>query len=439
MKRTLFFSFGVILVIILAACGQGGRGTAAVGGAAAPGAAQDEVVLEFMGWEASPLETDAVRQGISIFQEQFPHIRVEYTPVGGADYGAMLLAAAAGGAMPDVFFLGSADYRHFAVRGVLLDLTYLFDAAFSLDDFLASSRRHMEINGRVYGIQSCIVTPVLYFNKDIFDEAGVAHPGTTPMHWNEFREKAIALTTDEIFGTFGIEGIGQQMHLFLVSNGAAMFNDDLSQATIDSQQARDVFNAIRNLRVVDGAAADVVTLENIGMNAAQMLQTGRVAMVVDGSWALQELSQMDFRLGLAPAPHFGTPTNMAQAHKHGICANASNPDEAWEFLRFLSGMYYQGRLVNSGLWMPNRYSMYEPEAVDQWYDPDVHGNYIYFLDYFMDAAPCPTALHRSPVKWSIIQEETDIFYRDLGDIDVMIENLERRLNDEIARIEAEGL
>jgi multiple sugar transport system substrate-binding protein len=392
-----------------------------------------------MGWEASPLETDAVRAGIAAFEEQFPHISVEYTPVGGADYGARLLAAAAGGAMPDVFFLGSGDYRAFAARGVILDITDKFDEEFALEDFLTSSRALMQIDGRVYGIQSCIVTPVLYFNMDIFDNAGVPHPGIEPMQWEEFREKAIALTTDDIFGVFGIENVWETMHAFLFSNGASMFSDDMSRATINSPQAREVFNAIRDLRIVDQAAADAVTLENIGMNAAQMLQTGRVAMVVDGSWALQELAQMDFRLGVAPIPYFNTPVNVAQAHLHSIDANTSHQGEAWEFLKFLSGMYYQGRLVNSGLWMPNRNTMFLPEYVDQWYDEDIHGNYIYFLDYFMNALPAPSAKHRSPMKGTIIIEETDIFYRDIGDIDVMIENIERRINDEIARVEAEGL
>jgi len=314
MKRAVFILLALVVLSILAACGNG------------DGGADGQVVLEFMGWEASPLETDAVRAGIAAFEDQFPNIRVEYTPVGGADYGARLLAAAAGGAMPDVFFLGSADYIAFAARGVLLDLTDRFDAEFALADFLPSSQHLMSHDGRVYGIQSCIVTPVLYFNMDIFDEAGIPHPGTTAMHWDEFRDLAIALTTDDIFGVFGIEDIGMTMHLFLASNGAAMFNPTMTAATINSPQAREVFNAIRDLRVVDNAAVDGVVLENIGMNAAQMLQTGRVAMVVDGSWALQELSQMNFNVGMAPVPHFGTPSNTSQAHKHSISATTNHPD-----------------------------------------------------------------------------------------------------------------
>lgn len=42
-----------------------------------------QVTLQFMGWEASPLETESVQRGLRIFEEQNPGIKVEYIPVGG--------------------------------------------------------------------------------------------------------------------------------------------------------------------------------------------------------------------------------------------------------------------------------------------------------------------------------------------------------------------
>ena len=42
--------------------------------------ADDTVELTFMGWEASPLETQAVQDGIAKFEEQYPNIKVNYTP-----------------------------------------------------------------------------------------------------------------------------------------------------------------------------------------------------------------------------------------------------------------------------------------------------------------------------------------------------------------------
>jgi len=428
-KAFAILLFAIMLVSLLVACGDGDSA----------GGEGGDVTIDFVGWEASPLETQSVRDGIAEFEYQFPHITVEYAvSPGGEDHHARLLAMAAGGAMPDVFFLGSDMYRSFAERNVVLEITERFDEEFRLDDFLQSARDIMVIDGRVYGIQSCIVTPVLFFNKDIFDDVGLPYPGTTAMPWEEFRQLAIALTTDEIFGAYGHEIFWNALNLFLESGGAAMYSSDMWTSTINTPEARNVFLALRGLRIDDGAAADAVTLEHVGMNAAQMLQTGRVAMLIDGSWALQELAQMDgLRLGVAPAPHFGRPHNIAQAHMHSIAADTSHPDEAWEFIKFLSGMDYQGALVAAGLWMPNRYSLYERDAVEQWYSEDIHGAYIDFLDYFINAGVHVNALIRSPMLMSILEEETDAFFLDGGDVDDLLQNLERRMNDELNRVRAD--
>ena len=53
-------------------------------------------------------------------------------------------------------------------------------------------------------------------------------------------------------------------------------------------------------------------------------------------------------------------------------------------------MDYQGALTKSGLWMPNRHSMYEDDMVAQWYDDSVHGDsYKLMLDYFENAVVRP--------------------------------------------------
>ncbi len=89
--------------------------------------AGEQVTIRFMGWEASPLETESVRRGLERFMADNPGIKVEYTPVPG-DYHSKLLTMMAGNAAPDVFFLGSRSYRDFVNRRVLLDLTNFFDS-----------------------------------------------------------------------------------------------------------------------------------------------------------------------------------------------------------------------------------------------------------------------------------------------------------------------
>ena len=230
-----------------------------------------------MGWEASPLETESVKQGIVAFQEQYPYIKVDYTPgLAGAEYSAKLLTMFAGNAAPDVFFCGDSDYRTFASKGVLFDITDKFDATFPVDDFIDSSKTIMNINGKYYGISSCTVSPILYYNKAIFDKAGIAYPSSDPdeaMTWEEYRALSLQLTIKngdktEQYGTYGLES--WLMTPMLYSNNASLFDKDFTKTTVNSPEAAEVFDAIRDLRIVDGSAPDATTLENIGMSAAQI-------------------------------------------------------------------------------------------------------------------------------------------------------------------------
>lgn len=428
-RNIMIFLLVLIMIWALVGCGEG-KGSSdkpTVKG-------KEEVTLTFMGWEASPLETQAVKDGIEEFENQFSNIKIDYTAtLSGSEYTAKLLASHAGGSMPDVMFVQSADYRTFAPKGIISDITDRFGGDYSLNDFLPSVQELMILDDRVYGIQSCIVTPVLYYNKDIFDEAGLDYPGAQGMKWEDFRQLAIQLTNDDIFGVYGAESTNMVLNALLATNGAKAFSEDYNSSAINTPEAKEVFEKIRSLRYDDKAALDATTLENIGMSANQMLQTGKVAMVLDGSWALQELAKMDFNIGVAPIPYFSKPANTAQAHLHSIAASSKHQDEAWEFLKFLSGMDYQGELVSQGLWMPNRKSMYEEDVVKQWYKKEVHGEYLDFLNYFIDAEVDATAMQKSTKCSDILTEETDKFYKDGADVDTMLQNIETRSNEALSK------
>ena len=406
-------------------------------------AASGEVTeITFMGWEASALETQAVKNGIAAFEEQNPTIKVSYTPTGGNDdYNAKVMTSAASGSAPDTFFAGATNYRQYVSAGILMDVTDRFDAEFSLDDFIPSAREIMTVDGRVYGIQSCIVCPIVYYNKDIFDAKGVDYPDASKAWtWDEFRDTAIALTDDEIYGVYGLEAYSCCFDAFVVSTGATEYNEDYTACALNTEGVRDMLLAIKSLRVDDGAAPTAVTLENAGMSANQMLQTGKVAMLVDGSWSLQELSTLGFNVGITRLPNFGVDTTTAQAHQHAIYAQTKHPDEAWEFLKFLSGMDYQGQLCKEGLWLPNRISMWEEgeNGLDGWYDEERLGtDYLSMIEYLRDSHVQEPALSPTSKTEDILKEELDMFFLEDQDVQVTLDNIETRWNEALAEATAE--
>ena len=394
------------------------------------------VQLTFMGWEASPLETQAVKDGIAAFEKENPNIKVNYTPgLAGSEYNAKLLSSAAAGSLPDVMFVSAESYRAIVSKGALWDITDQFDENYPLDDFIDSSRQIMEVDGHVYGISSCTVSPIVYYNKDVFDQKGIDYPSADPENcWtiDEFRDVAKKLTSDDIYGVYGLETVADTLNAQLLSNGGTRYNEDYTKITMNSPENKEVFEIIKAIRTEDGSAPDASTLDAVGMSAKQMLQTGKVAMLVDGSWSLQELAASDMNIGMAPLPSYGKVLTTGQAHLHCIAETSKHKDEAWQFLQFLSGMDYQGALVKSGLWMPNRYSMYEDDAVAQWYDEKVHGDsYKKMLTYFRDAAVDPTALQLTSQARDIIAEETDMYFKQDQDIDTTLQNMDTRIDEAI--------
>ncbi|WMJ89864.1 ABC transporter substrate-binding protein [Anaerocolumna sp. MB42-C2] len=397
----------------------------------------DVVTLNFMGWEASPLETAAVEDGIAIFEKAHPNIKVNYTPgLAGSEYNAKLMTAAASNSMPDVMFMMANAYRQFVSKGALLEITDKFNEEFPLDDFIDSSKTIMSIDGKVYGVSSCTVSPILYYNKDVFDKAGVEYPSSDPANsWtiDQFREVAKKLTSADVYGCYGLETVADTLAAQIISNGGARYSDDFKTSTMNTPEVKEVLETIKAVRVEDGSAPDATTLDSVGMKAVQMLETGKVAMLIDGSWALQELAASGMNVGMAPLPSYGKVLTTGQAHLHCIAAGTKYPEQAWEFVQFLSSLDYQGSLVSSGLWMPNRKSMYEDDMVAKWYKDDVHGDsYKNMLDYFQNAMVDPSALQYSSKCSDIISEETKLYFTDAQDIDTTLQNIDKRSDEAIA-------
>ena len=391
--------------------------------------------LKFMGWEASPLETESVKNGLAIFEQQNPDIKVEYTPVAG-DYVAKLLTMMAGDSAPDVFFIAADQYRAFQKRNVLLDITDHMNQELNIDEFIPLVQEKMLIGDRVYGISSCNVSPLMFYNKDLFDAAGLSYPPSDPdkaWTWDEFVDVAKKLTITDgnrttQFGATGFEvAWGWVFPPMVMSNGGSVLNDDYSKVTLNSPQSKEVFNAIRDLRFKHHVAPDVAFVEQSGMSAAQMLQTGRVAMMVDGSWALQQLATMDFPIGIGVLPIFDKPATVGQAHLHAAWAKTKHPEESWKLIKFLSSEDYQLSNVRAGLWLPNMKEMYKEENLSKWINPDVYpedfGNIVKYFTNYGKLWPGVVADREA---YDIINEEKDRFYAGDTSVDEMMANIDKR-------------
>lgn len=343
------------------------------------------------------------------------------------------------------FVAAEPFYREFVKRGVLLDITEQFYKELKLEDFIPIDRVKMVVNGRIYGISCCVVAGVLYSNTDLFDEAGLDYPPTNAdeaWKWDEFINVIKKLTlTDESgkvtqYGNYGLEAWFSLTapHPLILSNEGRLFNDDYTKCLLDQPAAVEVVQKMADVKRIHKAAPDAFVLQNVGMNPAQMLETGRVATLFDGSWALQLLATMDFPVQVGVLPVFKKPVSVATAHVHSAFKTTKHPEEAWKLVKFLSSEEYQVDLVRAGLWMPNRLSLYTPEGMERWLNPQVHpegyeGIAEYFRDYLVLSPYC--FVPQKAV--DIIEEETQLIWtNEKQAVEPVMKRLVERVNAVLA-------
>lgn len=436
MKRRMIATLLTLSMVtgLAVGCGSSQEAGKESGDGGGESGSSETITLNFTGWEASVLETQAVKDGIARFEEANPGIKINYTATPYDDHVAKLSSAAAGGALPDVMFVPAASYRELASKGTLLEITDKFDEDLPLDDFTQSAREVMEIDGKVYGMTACTVSPVIYYNKDIFDAAGVEYPSMDYENaWTpeELMETAKKLTGGDIYGLYNLDD-ANALNAAILGNGGSRFNDDRTKSTVNSPEVKEVFETVKGFMDA-GVMPDSSILDSTGMTATQLFQTGKVAMLMDGTWGMQELATTDVNWGVAPLPNYGTSLTHGASHLHGIAATTKYPEEAWKFVKFLSGYDYQGELCAEGLWLPNRHSMYTEEGLKQWYSEDVYPEgFSQMLGYFENAVVDPAAVQRTFQCTDIFNEEKDMYYKSGQDIDTTLANIDSRIDKAIA-------
>ena len=195
-RRIAALCMCAVMTASLAACGGSGDKGASEGGKDKGGK------LSVMIWDN--YQEPGLKEIIADFTEE-TGIEAELQVVQWNEYWTLLEAGAQGGEMPDVFWMHSNESQRYMSNEILLDLT---DKA-SDSELVDMSKYPEEIkelytyDGKVYGIPKDIDTIALWYNKTMFDEAGVDYPDET-WTWDTVVENAKKLTKED-GSQYGIE------------------------------------------------------------------------------------------------------------------------------------------------------------------------------------------------------------------------------------------
>ena len=361
--------------------------------------------LTFTYW-GSPFEREAIEKMVQAFNDAHPDIRVraQHIPDG---YEEKISTMLAGGTPPDVAYLGEGQAFPWALEGVIEDLTPHF-----MSDPEASNRLQVAYynyeGDKTIGTNTAAETIILYYNKELFDAAGLGYPPSKASEawtWDEFVEAAKRLTRDrngndatspdfdpdnvETYGVSFPQWWGGYLPL-IYSNGGSLASEDGTELLLNQPEAVEVLQNIQDLIYVHHVAPTPAQTEALP-SADIMMQSGKVAMSIDGHWKVLDYSQLGFDWGMGVLPYFDEPVTILLGSPTVIFATTEHPDEAFEFYKFHNDPA-QVDLYAKGLWMPLQLEYYtDPEKTAEWLD-GIEGVYPpeardVLIDYTLNNTP----------------------------------------------------
>ncbi len=286
---------------------------------------------------------------IAGFEKKYPNYKIDYMAVTEGNYSEKLNAMIAAKAAPDVILAWECDIGRFAKNKAIIPLDEYIKKteAFKEDDLVPALTGFNEMLGASYGLPWCMAVEIMYYNKDMFDKAGVKYP-TNDWTWQEFEDAAKKLTivkdgktvqwgVDSIsfqglwYSTFGSAG-----DKIVDDKGVLQLGDGAKKAL---QWQADLTNKLK----VSAPPAPS------GTNAVDLFSSGKAAMTRMGNWMIQTYRPIkDFKWDIAPLPKDTKQYTTLHTGLFTINAESKVKDAAWAFIEYSMGDEGQERICKMG-------------------------------------------------------------------------------------------
>ena len=308
---------------------------------------QEQITLTFA-HPGSTLDVEVLEARIALFEEQNPDIKIENQHIPG-DYLENYTTMFASDSAPDILWLAEGIHA-FSSKGQLLPLdSYLEEAGVDLVE--RNGKEYVDMysyDGHIYGLPDRAGSMVVYYNKDLFDEAGLDYP-SADWTWDDMLTAAKALTKgegeEEQWG-FGLEYWHPYWMNWCFQNGGEVIDEE-GNIVINSPENAEALRFMQELLTVHDVVPSRTELAGFGSGAtaATVFAQGRMGFCMNGLWTVAALQEVDFDWDIAEM--WGQKENVTCPFGSALTISSSceNPDAAFRFLNFMSDVDSQELIV----------------------------------------------------------------------------------------------
>lgn len=345
MKRKMAMMCVLALSAATVLSGCGGKDGASEGG---------KTKIRFASWDVAE-DVDRQQALVDKFNEQHDDIEVVLEAY-GSDFDTKISAGMGSGDTPDVMYMWNYPAYYEGLES--LDSYIEAEGEDYKNNFYDALWNYNSIDGEVYGIPVGFTTHTLFYNKDLFAQAGVEEP-TDSWTWDDLQTAAKTISDKT-----GVKGFAFQMkpdpydfEMYLWSNGSAYCDENGNlDGYLNSQESKDVLQMFQDMEK-DGYA---VATEDSGTDA---FRSGSAAMYIYGSWSIDSFNEDGLNYGVVKLPSFGSNPSVSILSSSGvsISKDSKNKDAAWEFVKYWTGEECNKERI--GLELPVLNSVVESEKI----------------------------------------------------------------------------
>lgn len=391
-RKTLAILLCVLMVLGIAGCGSSGtQGTTATQSAtpsqsvspsqeATPAADQgssgEKIKITYANWGSAD-EIKTVQAAVDKFNTSQNKITVEIMPIPWENYMTKLNTMATAGTLPDTGIMSEAGVLQWASQGMLADISSMYGEGESKPlDSLAFKYQGKPV---AYSVANEVL--LLYYNKDMFDKAGVPYPPNSAdkaWTWDEFVSAAKKLTLDkngkhpddagfdaQNITQYGclVENLPWQLETWAISNGGGYYSEDGSKVTIGDPVSIEGIQKVADLYLKDHVAP--LSTGATDDSIQRSIIAGTCAMGTGGQWnigtCLATARSEGLNYGVAVLPYMKEKVSLCTGGPNVVFKTTQYSKEAMEWLKWYAQEENSWGLISSGIWMP---------TLEKWYTDD---------------------------------------------------------------------
>lgn len=364
------------------------------------------------------------------------NIEVKVASIPNDNYMTKLNTMATADQLPDCGMMKEDSVIQWSQNDMLSDISSMYEGSDSKPlDSLA-----YKYNGKTVAYASANEALIMYYNKDMFDKAGVAYPPASldkAWTWDEFVAAAKKLTVDKNgkhpgetgfdaakvtqYGCM-VENLTWQLEEWCLSNGGGFYSADGSQVTIGDDASTEAIQKVADLYLKDHVAPLSVGQTDDGVQRS--LIAGTVAMTTNGAWNVGTClntakadKNKPLNYGVAVLPYMKSKITLCTGGANVVFSTSKHQKEAMEWIKWYSQGENNWDLISSGIWMPTQDKWYKDETyTKKWVNNPNFPEYDQYKSAVVDNAQSDAA---KPASWFYTNNTSDfntLLGSTLGDV-----------------------